>query len=497
MKEAYIALDEVFFHALMPALKHVSNVKLQEGYAMYLNHRLYQNTFIACTSLAILIVMGCSAAENRSSAVAQKTQSQPVNVVIILSDDQGYNSLSCAGATDFKTPNLNRLASQGVRCTQFYTSAPVCSPTRAALLTGVYQQRIGRQFDWVVGGLGAGNGLPPTTPTLPQMLNKRNYATGIMGKWHLGGIPKQWPTRFGFDEFKGFTGGNLDYWLHDDVTRKSDLWDGEKPLKAQGYLTDLITEWSVDFLRRHQDHPFFLYIPYNAPHWPYQGYEQGLHNINRAPGGNHRNWCVGGGSREIYRSMMERLDRGIGRILSTLDELNLSNNTLVIFFSDNGGDPPFANNKPLRGHKTQLYEGGIRVPCIFRWPGRIPADTLSDQPMIVMDITATVLAATQTPRDNRAQPADGINVLPFLTGRAANIPRRFFWYAQPPGKAAQTWRAIRDGDWKMVQIGTDRQLYNLKEDIAEQNNHADKLPDKLNELSNTLARWENSLPPKN
>ena len=431
------------------------------------------------------------------AGLAAGPETERVNVVIILSDDQGYNSLSCAGATEFKTPNLDRLAAEGVRLTQCYASGPVCSPTRAALLTGNYQQRIGRQFDWVVGGLGASNGLPPSTPTLARMLKSNNYVTGIMGKWHLGGVPEQWPTRFGFDEFKGFVGGNLDYWRHEDHSHEPDLWDGDKPLKTEGYLTDLITQWSVDFIHRHRDRAFFLYVAYNAVHWPFQGPRDDQMNLDRSPKGEQKDWAVGGGTVDIYRGMMERLDWGIGRITQALDECRLAGRTLVIFFSDNGGDPPFASNRPLRGWKCELYEGGIRVPCILRWPGHIPAGRVCDQPIITMDLTATVLAATGTARAPQALPADGIDLIGILAGRVPIQPRRFCWLAHPPGPGAPIWRAVRDGDWKLLEVGEQQYLYNLREDPGEQHDLAGQHPQRLHELAKRHASWEATLPPKN
>ncbi|MHC4444074.1 MAG: sulfatase-like hydrolase/transferase [Planctomycetota bacterium] len=427
-------------------------------------------------------------------AMAQSSSGR-LNVVIILSDDQGYNSLAATGCTDFKMPNLDRLVTQGTRMRQCYTSAPVCSPTRAALLTGNYQQRIDRVFDWVVGILDEPWGLPASEPTLARMLKKRGYVTGIFGKWHLGGVPEKWPTVHGFDEFKGFVGGNLDFWTYENVRHQHGLFDGDKPIKPKGYLTDLITDWSIDFIKRHKKEAFFLYIPYNAPHWPYQGYEKGLHNLNRDPKGNWTNWAIAGGSMEIYRSMMERLDHGIGRVLKALDDNKLTNNTLVIFFSDNGGDTRYANNQPLRGFKCDLYEGGVRVPCVFRWPGKIPADRVCDQPIITMDITATVLAATGTPRDPKARPADGIDVLPIITGQVPPRARRFFWYSQPPGKKP-TWRAIRDGDWKLVRQNEKAELFNLKDDPAESKDLTGQNPAKLKELNKLYAQWEATLPSK-
>ncbi len=445
--------------------------------------------------LVAAIATGQTACSSPRTSISRNAPpTRKTNVVIILTDDQGYNSLSCAGAKDFKTPHLDRLAAEGVRLTQAYSSSPVCSPTRASLMTGNYPQHSGRLFDWVLGPLGADHGLPTDGPSLPRMLKTGGYATGVMGKWHLGGIKQYWPMIHGFDEWKGFCGGNLDYWRHDDHPHQPDLWNGEQPLKAEGYLTDLITDWSIDFIDRHQERPFFLYVAYNAPHWPYQGYEPDLRNIDRQRKEDPVSWQLGGGTPEIYRSMMERMDHGIGRILDALAAHGLEKDTLVIFTSDNGGDPPFANNEPLRGHKTQLFEGGIRVPCIFRWPGRLPAGAVCDQPIITMDLTASTLATAGVPRDPTVRPADGINVLPILAGQAPPQPRRFFWFAKDRPPVQPFLRAIRDGDWKLLQTNQEQHLFNLKDDPSEQNDLAAVQTAKVVELARIYAEWEATLP---
>jgi N-acetylgalactosamine-6-sulfatase len=219
-----------------------------------------------------------------------------------------------------------------------------------------------------------------------------------------------------------------------------------------------------------------------------------MHNLERARDGEHVKWCIGGGTPEIYSAMLRRLDQGVGRILNALDAAGLADRTLVIFSSDNGGDKPFASNKPLQGWKCELYEGGIRVPCIFRWPGHLPAGTVCDQPTITMDLTASVLAATGTPRDPKALPADGIDILPIAAKTRPMQPRRFFWYAQPPGPNAPTWRAVRDGDLKLVMIGKERHVYNLRLDMAEQNDVIGRHPGMGGRLAKMHADWEATLP---
>ncbi|MFO7971151.1 MAG: sulfatase-like hydrolase/transferase [Desulfobacterales bacterium] len=263
----------------------------------------------------------------RSSSVTAETP----NVVLILADDLGWGDLGCYGNQRIETPHLDRLAEKGVRLTQCYSNAPVCTPTRAALMTGVYQQRLGRHFDWVIGGMGHDGGLPFGTVTLPQMLKENGYATGMSGKWDIGGVESRAPNAFGFEEFKGLLGGNLDYWTHTDNQGRLDLWDNtEKFQSHEGYLTDLIGDWSIDFIEKNKKNPFFLYVSFTAPHWPYQGKEPELRNIDR------ESYEKAGGSHKIYASMVESMDQNIGRIMDVLDACGLNQKTLIIFTSDNG-----------------------------------------------------------------------------------------------------------------------------------------------------------------
>jgi arylsulfatase A-like enzyme len=414
------------------------------------------------------------------------------NILLIVADDLGVGDIGCFGSRDIKTPNVDRLAETGVRLTQCYSAAPVCTPTRAALLTGVYQQRLGRHFDWVVGGLGDDSGLPPGTVTLPQMLKANGYATGMAGKWHIGGVESRAPNAFGFELFKGLRGGNLDYWTYTDNLGRLDLWNNTEPFTGQaGYLTDLIGDWSIDFIEQNAENPFFLYVAFTAPHWPYQGKEPELRNNNR------ESYEKAGGTQQIFNSMVETMDQNIGRIIDALDAAGLTEKTLVVFTSDNGGVPPFANNGSLRGYKATLYEGGIRVPGILNWRGKLPAGQESDQPVITMDFTETILAATATPRPDAALPPDGINMLPILSGEKPAEDRPLFWLAKHPREDTPFWRALRVGDFKFLQINEDRFLYNLKNDPQEEHNLFQTLPEKGDQFVKMVGQWEASLPPRN
>jgi len=437
-------------------------------------------------SLFLVILGFCLIGARANSETADKP-----NVVLILADDLGYGDLGCYGNSRIKTPNLDRLAENGVRLTQCYSAAPVCTPTRAALLTGVYQQRLGRHFDWVVGGLGHDSGLPVGTVTLPQRLKENGYATGMTGKWHIGGVERRAPNAFGFDMFKGLRGGNLDYWTHTDNLGRLDLWNNTEKFTGQkGYLTDLIADWSIDFIEQNKEDPFFLYVSFTAPHWPYQGREPGLQNIER------ETYEKAGGTQEIFDSMVEAMDQNVGRILDALDTYGLNQKTLVIFTSDNGGLPPYASNGPFRGGKATLYDGGTHIPGILYWPGRLPAGRVSEQPVITMDLTASILAATGTSLRSNALPLDGMNVLPILSGEKPEKERQFYWFAKHPREGTPFWRAFRAGDFKFLQINDDPYLYNLKQDPEEKHNLWDEFPERGARLKQSYEQWEHSLPPR-
>ena len=437
----------------------------------------------------ILLLMSCALA---AAGFAERTKP---NVVLIVSDDQSQASVA-PGDKTFDMPHLDRLRSEGIWLSQCYSSAPVCSPTRAALLTGLCQQRVSRCFDWVVGGRHGTEGLPPGTVTLPEMLRRNGYATGMFGKWHLGGCKEKLPTQFGFDEFKGYRGGNLDYWTHTDNLGRHDLWDGTEPLHAEGYLTELVAEWTVDFIGRNKENPFFVYVPFPAPHWPYQGPVAPYKNIER------ESYEKAGGSFAIYKSMLESLDDGVDRILAALEKNGLERDTLIIFTSDNAAGPPsqtkpqYGNNPSFRGEKATLFEGGIRVPGMVRWRGRIPASETCDTPVVTMDFTETILAVTGTKRPENID-SDGMNLMPLLQGNAPAAKRDLFWYANnKSNNGNRPQRALRSGDWKFYQTDKETYLFNLKQDPAEQENLASQYPEATGRFRKTYADWESTLPEK-
>jgi len=396
------------------------------------------------------------------------------NILFILADDLGYGDLGCYGCADIKTPNIDRLAREGVRFTNYY-AAPVCTPTRCALITGRYQQRV-EGMEWAIHPGVKRLGLPASETTIATMLERNGYSTGLFGKWHLGYKEEFGPNTHGFDEFFGFLSGNINYFTHKEVNGEADLYENTKPVVVEGYMTDLITERALSFLDRHPEETFFLHICYNAPHWPIQGPDDADKAIDQA------NWTKG--TRETYIKMVERMDRGVGQLLEKLDRHNLASSTIVFFASDNGGDS-LSRNGPLSGRKGSLWEGGIRAPCIIRWPGVIPAGKTMTQPSVVMDLSAAILAASGT-KPPPGRTLDGEDLMPVIFGKAKSHARTFFW-------RTSTQDAVRSGPWKYLRVGKQEYLFNLDEDIAEKNNLAPQHPEKLKELKAMFKNWESQM----
>ncbi|MBI4263118.1 MAG: sulfatase-like hydrolase/transferase [Acidobacteria bacterium] len=406
--------------------------------------------------------------------------------MLIITDDVGYGDIGSYGAPDIRTPNIDGLARDGVRLTDFYANGPLCSPTRAGLITGRYQQRSA-----VESALGNANtaaaeqGLVANGRSLPQLLKNNGYATALVGKWHLGYTPDRNPNAHGFDYFFGFKSGYIDYYTHTGGDGRPDLFENAMPVTVEGYMTDLITERSVTFIEQSAaaGRPFFIDVAYNAGHWPYQVPDKPSVAIGNArhlqPHDDNTS------TRADYVAMMERADQGVGEILRALDRLGLAQNTLVIFTNDNGGEW-LSRNAPLFHRKWTLWEGGIRVPTIVRWPGRVPAGRLSDQVGITMDLSATVLAVTNTsvPADARLE---GMNLMPILEGRAPEVERTLFWRTMA-GNRNQ--RAVRKGDWKLLVDGNHVMLFDVRRDVGERNDLAGQRQDIARQLRPLIAAWE-------
>lgn len=415
---------------------------------------------------------------------AQPAASRP-NIVLIITDDVGYGDLGSYGAPDIRTPNIDSLAKTGTKMPQFYANASSCTPTRAGLITGRYQQRVMLERPLSHESSADGKlGLVANGRSLPQLLKNAGYATGLIGKWHLGYLPRMSPIAHGFDSFFGFKAGYTDYWEHIDNGGAPDLFENDTPVTATGYMTDLITEHAVKFIGDHGNQPFFLEVAYNAAHWPYQDPDR---PSKAAGNGRHiMPWDENTNTRADYIKIMERADQGVGRILAALDQRKLSSNTLVIFTNDNGGEW-LARNSPFFNRKFSLFEGGIRVPAILRWPGHIPAGAVSQQVGITMDLSATAVAIS-----GATPPADfkleGMNLVPLLAKGAQPVSRTLFWRVNTAGLNQ---KAVREGNWKlMLETPSRAHLFDVVKDPTERDEVAASHTDIVRKLRNEILAWE-------
>ncbi len=436
------------------------------------------------------------------------SQTQP-NIVLIMADDLGYADLSCYGAENIQTPHLDALAAEGVRLTDFYANGPECTPTRTALLTGRYQQRVGG----LECAIGLGNigryteakqlsdqgelGLPVTFNALPMMLNGQGYNTAIIGKWHLGEGEAYRPAVHGFDYSIGPLGGAVDYFHHTEpvgefigtyMEGNHDFYRNDAPHQRGGYyMTHLLTDEAVEWVNiQKEDQPFFLYLPYTTPHLPYQApYDYQPEKLTM------EHWNKS--DKEVYAAMIEDMDAGIGKILDKLEEKGIADNTIVIFFSDNGPNKT-GNTGPYSGNKGHVYEGGIRVPCIIRWPGKIEEGGISSQPFISMDLTASIAAITKaTP----PKPLDGIDLIGHITARKADFSRDLFWRKK---RAAQVRSAVRSENLKYIREEDkgkfEEYLFDLKNDPGEKHDLKADRPEDFKRLKKLLAEWEEEVRPE-
>jgi arylsulfatase A len=403
------------------------------------------------------------------------SESARPDVVLIVLDDLGYGDLGCYGCTDIQTPHIDYLARRGVRLTNFYANGPVCTPTRAALMTGRYQQRVG--LEWAISPGQKEPGLRVEDSVLARMLKQQGYATALFGKWHLGYRREFGPLAHGFDEFFGLLSAYIDYYSHRELSGEPDLYEGDRPVERKGYMTDLITARAVAFVEKHSREPFFLEVAYNAVHWPFQPPDR-PDDVRT-----EETWYKG--TRRDYKKMLERVDDGVGAILDALERRRLTDRTLVILTNDNGGEQ-LSRGAPLRGGKGILLEGGIRVPCLTRWPGRLPAGSVSALPAITMDLTATILtAAGAKPPESRK--LDGIDLTPILAGTKPAPKRTLFWRIDR-GQEGE-W-AARKGKWKYIRYDESELLFDLDTDIGERRDLHERHPDIVAELRKEVARWE-------
>jgi arylsulfatase A-like enzyme len=425
-------------------------------------------------SLAGAAVLGALPSCGTSAAARPGPRRRP-NVLLIMADDLGYGDLGVTGRADYSTPVLDRLAHEGVQLTQAYSAAPVCTPTRVALLTGRYPARTrAGLFEPLTTHP---DGLDPDPPTLGRLMRDAGYETALVGKWHLGTQPRFHPLRHGFDEFYGFLGAAADYSSHADTESLQNLFqDGTEPVRTQGYLTDLFSDRAVQIVSRARSRPLFLNLQYNAPHWPWQG-------PGDPPYPDSLRWR-GGGSPETFARMMASMDAGIGRVLDALRRAGMEGDTLVVFTSDNGGER-FSHMGPFSHGKMTLYEGGIRVAALARWPGTIPPATRTDQVAVTMDWTATLLALAGA-RAPESAPLDGIDLMPALTGAPAGGPRDLCWRIFQRRRQ----KALRSGNWKYLQTDDGESLFDLAADVGETRDRKADRPDVFAQLTAKYAAWE-------
>ncbi len=424
--------------------------------------------------------------------VFSRSRTDRPNILFILADDLGYGDLSCYGRPDYKTPQLDRLATQGVRFVNAYSASSVCTPTRCAFITGRYpaRTRVGLEEPLTEkGDLGERArtlGLPAEYPTIASLLKQSGYQTALVGKWHLGYLPIFGPLQSGFDEFFGIMSGAADFFTHKDMRGDPDLYEGKVPVERIGYTTELLTQRAVEYIsaRRAATSPFYLSLHYTAPHWPWEG-PRDL-EVSRTLGREYAGFTAGG-SLKTYAAMMKSLDDGIGEVLRALDRTGLSRNTLVIFTSDNGGER-FSYNWPFRGQKFSLWEGGIRVPAIVRWPGVVPVNVVTRQAAITMDWTATMLALGRAKPDP-AYPLDGRDLLPVIRGTQPVSERSFFWRTSEMSAAL-------NGPWKYVEDGKQEYLFNLAIDDHEQSNFREQNPSMFTRLRDEFKKWDSTVLPR-
>ena len=417
------------------------------------------------------------------------------NIIYIVADDLGYADLGCYGGrpADFGpvSPHIDALAAGGLRFTEGYANAPVCSPTRFALMTMRYQYRLRGGMEEPINSRSKGNprlGLPPEIPTLPSLLREAGYATALIGKWHLGYPPAFGPLRSGYDDFYGIMAGGVDYFSHCSGKGDHDLYIGESEHHDVGYLTDLLSQRAVDHVQQRaaaarEGKPFFLSLHYTAPHWPWETRD----DAHLAAEVAHNLFHLDGGSVETYRRMIHHMDEGIGRLVAALRAQGLLDNTLIVFTSDNGGER-FSDNWPLVGGKMDLTEGGIRVPWIAHWPAAIAPGTLSTQHCMTMDWSRTLLEiGGGTPHPD--YPADGVSLAAVLRDPSLRFERPLYWRMQHRNQ-----RALRKGDWKYLRVDTHDYLFNLRQDARERANLAQREPALLQTLRDAWEAWDTTVP---
>jgi arylsulfatase A-like enzyme len=463
------------------------------------------NTYrITLAVLILFAVLGCTQKKSQRDAKEQRQTKRP-NIVLIVSDDQGYHDLGCYGATDLKTPTLDKLSEEGARLTNFYVTCSFCTPSRASLLTGRYPQRNGTYELFRNDRINDGHlytayeysvspervlGTDLREILISELLHEAGYVNGIFGKWDMGQLRRYLPLQQGFDRFYGFVNTGIDYFTHERYGVPSMYDDNEPTTGDKGtYCTDLFELEALKFLKQNMEKPFFLYLPFNAPHYgsnqhkedpryPVQATQEYLDLYPEAfTSGNYR--------RQGTMAAITDMDNAIGNVLKVIDEAGKEDNTIVIFMSDNGGGGS-SSNHPLRGGKSNFFEGGIRVPCIIKWPDRIPGNQVIDNFLSSLEIFPTILSATGIEKPDGLI-LDGFNIMPLLTGDQKDLERKeMYWEAREK-------YAARIGKFKLVNNLDQKGFYDLFEDISEQNDLTNILPDKFNEINNKFNIWQTEM----
>ena len=437
--------------------------------------------------MVVFTVMGCMQEKKKTS------QKNHPNVIVIMTDDLGYVDVGFNGSVEIPTPNIDRIAQHGVKFTNGYTPYSVCSPSRAGFITGRYQQRFGYERNAQYRPNDPNMGLPQTEKTIPEVIGQVGYTSGVIGKWHLGAHISNHPLNRGFDFFYGHLGGGHRY-FPEELTIEDSYSINDEPLsyrtwimrdhqseKTDEYLTDEFSNEAVKFVEKNKEGPFFLYLAYNAPHGPLQATQKYLDRFDH----------IEGKKRKTYAAMVSAVDDGVGRILDRLESLEIAENTMIFFLSDNGGPEPnnASNNGPLREGKSSIYEGGNRVPFAMQWTAQI-APMVYEYPISSLDILPTIAALTHAPLP-ADKPLDGVNIIPFLKGEKQGRPHQTLYVR----KFDNDLYSVRDGDMKLVtkKKNSVKELYNLQEDLGEENDLADAFPEEVKRLDSLRQNWDSQL----
>ena len=441
---------------------------------------------VVCSGVVVVALVLCLLSD---LVVADETRTAAPNIIFILADDLGYADTGATGARTIRTPNIDSIAADGMTLTDGYAASAICSPTRTALLTGMYPQRFRIGLDEPLRSSDAIKydlGIPAGQATIATELRGLGYETALLGKWHQGIPPKHGPLEHGYDHFLGVAQGAADYFRHTMIrngeSSSHGLFDGDEETTRNGYLTDLLGDEAARLIHNITDKPLFLSLHFTAPHWPWEGRDD--RSVSQGLGDTRHH---DGGSLETFAEMVEVMDENVGKVLAALDAAGHADNSIVIFTSDNGGER-FSDTWPYIGLKGELFEGGIRVPLFVRWTNRVPAGGSSAQVMTSMDFLPTlVTAAGGNVRDGRF---DGVNLLPQLFGQEPAVDRTVFWRFKTSNQAA-----VRTGDWKYLRIGDEEYLFNLADDPRERARLQSKKPGKLAELRTLFGDWNSEMLP--